>query len=105
MTTRAVFGDAEAARTVATRLRADGFEATVVKAPFAGEDDDEDHAWAVSTDAPTVMVELLAEEHEGWWEDDEAAGPSTPPVPPAPSAPPPVELPDGPRRTKGHWPA
>ena len=96
MTPRAMFGDAEEARSVAARLRADGFEADVVKEHFAGEDDDEDPAWAVSTDAPSFLVELVAEEHDGWVEADQT---------PRPSARPPLDLPDGPRRTKGHWPS
>jgi len=94
MSTRAVFGDEADARSVAARLRSDGFDAQVDKELFAGEDDDEDHAWAVSTDAPTFVVEVLVEEHDGWLD----AG-----RPIDKTAPAPWELPDGPRRTKGHW--
>ena len=98
MRRRAVFHDAEDAHAVAARLRAAGFEADAGKEPFAGEDDDEDHAWAVITDAPAVMLELLAEERGGWLEDDGPGRPSA-------GRPPPLDLPDGPRRKKGHWPS
>jgi hypothetical protein len=90
---RAVFFDDAAARAVADRLRADGFEAVVAREPFAGEDDDEDHPWAVATDAPAVLVELLAEPYDGWLDDDPATGPA--------SRPPPLDLPQQPRRTNG----
>ena len=69
------------------RLRADGYDAAVAREPFAGEDDDEDHPWAVSSDAPEVTVELLVEEYDGWLEHDTdpprrpAYHPSTCPTP------------------------
>jgi hypothetical protein len=66
---------------------------------FAGEDDDEDHAWAVLTDAPEVVLELLAEEHDGWVDHDEP--PTSRPASPSPLSP--LDLPDGPRRIKGHF--
>jgi hypothetical protein len=62
----AVFFERHDAENVAARLSADGFVAQVVRERFAGEDDDEDHPWAVLTDAPEVMVELLVEAHDGW---------------------------------------
>lgn len=99
MTPRAVFDDEQSAHLVAARLRTDGFDADVAKEHFAGEDDDEDPAWAVSTDAPSFLVEVLAEEHDGWMEADPSPAAS------APFVPPPLDLPDGPRRTKGHWPS
>ncbi len=86
---RGVFFEEDDARAVVARLVADGFEASCEREPFAGEDDDEDHPWVVSTDAPAVMLELLAEHHDGWLEPDE---------PPAPTAP--LVLPDAPRRLK-----
>ena len=63
---RAIFFDEGDAQAVVRRLRADGFEASVERERLAGEDDDEDHPWAVLTDAPQVMVELLVEAHGGW---------------------------------------
>ncbi len=87
--------DDEWARAVAARLRANGFEAGVTRERFAGEDDDEDQPWVVSTDAPDLMVELLVEEYDGWLDD---TGPD-----PGPALPP-LDLPAAPRRIKGHFP-
>jgi len=87
---RGIFFDEDDARAVAARLRTDGYAADVVRERLAGEDDDEDHPWAVVTDAPSVMLELLVDAHEGWL-DDEAA-PAT--------AVPPLDLPAAPRRLK-----
>lgn len=76
------------AHAVAARLSGNGFDAAVVRAAFAGEDDDEDHPWAVTTNAPAVMLELLAEERDGWVDHDE----------PQHDAPVRIELPTAPRR-------
>jgi hypothetical protein len=84
-----VFFDEEHARAAVARLVRDGYEATCRREHFAGEDDDEDHPWAVVTDAPEVALELLVEEYDGWLEPDEPPPPATPLV-----------LPDAPRRTK-----
>ena len=65
-TVRGIFFDEDDARSVAARLRADGFEATVQRERLAGEDDDEDHPWAVLTDAPEAALDLLVERHDGW---------------------------------------
>ncbi len=87
---RGFFFDEHDARAVAGRLVRDGFEASCARQPLAGEDDDEDHPWAVRTDAPVAMLELLVEQHDGWLET------------PEPTAPPePMVLPDAPRRLKG----
>ena len=86
---RGVFFDEDHARTAASRLLRDGFEATYEREHFAGEDDDEDHPWVVSTDAPVAMLELLVEQFDGWLEQD------TPPPPTIP-----LVLPDAPRRVK-----
>jgi N-acetyl-1-D-myo-inositol-2-amino-2-deoxy-alpha-D-glucopyranoside deacetylase len=86
---RGVFFGEDDARAVVARLAADGFEASCEREPFAGEDDDEDHPWVVSTDAPAVMLEILVEHHDGWLEPDEPPAPTTPLV-----------LPDAPRRLK-----
>ena len=97
MTMRAVFHEEGDAREVEARLRRSGFDAAVVQERLAGEDDDEDHPWAVLTDAPEPVVEVLVEERDGWLDH----GPAVPD--PGASAPAPLELPDGPRRVKGHW--
>jgi len=89
---RAVFHEQDDAETVVARLRREGWDAMVAQDRFAGEDDDEDHAWAVLTDAPEVVLELLTEEHDGWVDHDEP-----------PASPSPLDLPDGPRRIKGHF--
>ena len=86
---RGVFFDEHHARAVVARLLRDGFDASCEREPFAGEDDDEDHPWVVSSDAPVVMLELLVEEYDGWLEPDE---------PPPAAAP--LVLPTAPRRVK-----
>lgn len=96
MSVRAVLYEEDHARQVADRLRAGGFDAEVARDRFAGEDDDEDHPWTVLTDAPAFMVEVLVEAYDGWVDDE-------PPDAPSP-APAPLDLPDGPRRVKGHFP-
>ena len=95
MTVRALLYEEEHARAVAERLRAAGFDAAAARERFAGEDDDEDHPWVVLTDAPAFMVEVLVEEYDGWLDD----------APPEPAPPPaqPLDLPDAPRRVKGHF--
>ena len=92
---RAVFHEEDDARAVVARLRRDGFDAEASRERFAGEDDDEDHPWAVVTDAPEFALELLAEEYDGWVDHDVAP----PPAPPTS----PVDLPSAPRRVKGHF--
>ncbi len=84
----AVFDEEDAARTVADRLRVSGFTARVARGRFHGEDDDEDQPWQVVTDAPGFMLEVLADEHDGWVED---VAPTPPPTAP-------LELPRTPRR-------
>ncbi|CUR56277.1 conserved hypothetical protein [metagenome] len=85
---RGIFFDEEHARAVSARLRHDGYDATVQRERLAGEDDDEDHPWAVLTDAPGVAFELLVDQYDGWLDDDE------PPAAPAR----PLDLPTAPRR-------
>ena len=87
---RAIFFDEDDAQAVAARLRADGFEATVERERLAGEDDDEDHPWAVTSDAPAFMLEVLVDSHDGWLDEGEDAVPSLPPL----------DLPAAPRRIK-----
>ncbi|RNL65021.1 hypothetical protein EFK50_03335 [Nocardioides marmoriginsengisoli] len=86
---RGIFFDEDAAREVERQLAADGFEVTVTREPFAGEDDDEDHPWSVATDAPPVVLELLIDKYDGWLDDDII--PTAPILPPTP-------LPEAPRR-------
>ena len=88
--------DEEDARRAADRLRAGGFGVEVVRGRFAGEDDDEDQPWVVSTDAPFALLEIAVEEYDGWVEDDVASSP--PGSPSAPPLPPPLSLPTVPIR-------
>ncbi len=88
---RGVVDDETDARAVADRLRGDGWQAHVERERFAGEDDDEDHAWAVVTDAPQVALELLVDERGGWVDPGDEG--------PRPGLAPP-ELPSAPRRVK-----
>ena len=92
---RVVFHEEDEATAVVARLRASGFDAQAERERFAGEDDDEDHSWAVVTDAPGLVVEILAEEYDGWVDHEEP----TPAAPPAPL----LDLPAAPRRIKGHF--
>lgn len=91
---RAIFFDADDARAVVARLRADGFEARTERERLAGEDDDEAHPWAVVTDAPAFMLEVLVDTHDGWL--DEEAGVDVEQIAPLP----PLHLPMAPKRIK-----
>jgi hypothetical protein len=84
---RGIVFDEESARAIEQRLRGDGYAVTVSRERFAGEDDDEDQPWAISTDAPVVALELLLETYDGWLDD------APKPMPAAP-----ITLPDAPRR-------
>jgi hypothetical protein len=97
---RAIFFDEDDARAVAARLRADGFEATVARERLAGEDDDEDHPWAVLSDAPELMVDLLVDEYDGWLDHEASGGEADPTVAPTGPRPPPLDLPAAPKRIK-----
>ncbi len=87
---RAIFFDEDDAQAVVARLRADGFEARVERERLSGEDDDEDHPWAVTSDAPAFLLEVLVDTHDGWL--DEGADATTPA--------PPLDLPAAPKRVK-----
>lgn len=60
-----LFDEADA-QAVGRALAANGFSIRIDQVRFAGDDDDEDHPWAVWTDAPHVMLELAADEFDGW---------------------------------------
>ncbi|MFW6775814.1 hypothetical protein ACOACO_16135 [Nocardioides sp. CPCC 205120] len=89
---RAIFFSDDDAEEAAARLRRDGYDAEVVRERLAGEDDDEDHPWAVLTDAPAFVLEVVVDDLDGWL--DEA-----PPEAPAPPLPP-LDLPAAPKRIK-----
>jgi 8-oxo-dGTP diphosphatase len=101
---RGVFDERDEAAAVVARLRSEGYEAWTERERFAGEDDDEDHAWAVLTDAPAVRLELLIEEHDGWFdatdatEATDATDLAHPAGPHATTPPTPLDLPRTPRR-------
>ena len=79
---RGIFFDEDDARAVVARLIGDGYDATMVRERLAGEDDDEDHPWAVLTDAPRSVLELLVDEYDGWLDERgrrDAAPPGRPP--------------------------
>ncbi len=99
MNLRAVFYEEEHAVAVVGRLVADGFGAHLDRERFAGEDDDEDHPWAVVTDAPEFVLDMLVEQYDGWLEVEGAAGGTA-----TPPGVPPLDLPDAPRRIKNHFP-
>lgn len=94
-TLRAIVFDEDDAAAVAARLRSDGYDAWVERERLAGEDDDEDHPWAVLSDAPEVVLEVLVDEHDGWL-DREHGDPGGSWQPAAT----PLDLPTQPRRIK-----
>ncbi|HYH33708.1 MAG TPA: hypothetical protein VD814_01010 [Nocardioides sp.] len=85
---RAIFFDEDDARAARARLRADGYDAAIERERLAGEDDEADHPWAVVSDAPEVVLELLVDEHDGWLDVGE----------PVERVLPPLDLPAAPRR-------
>jgi hypothetical protein len=91
---RAIFFEEDDARAVVARLRADGFEAHIERERLSGEDDDEDHPWAVLSDAPAFMLEVLVDTHDGWLDEEpDPGGEQAAPLPP-------LHLPTAPRRIK-----
>ncbi|WP_110239363.1 hypothetical protein [Nocardioides gilvus] len=95
---RAIFFDEDQAREVLSRLLRDGFAASLGRERLAGEDDDEDHPWAVLSDAPEFLLELLVDEYDGWLDTEDSDGPEGVLGPPAGL--PPLNLPSQPRRVK-----
>jgi hypothetical protein len=89
---RGIFFDEDDARTVVGRLAGEGYDASLARERLAGEDDDEDHPWAVVTHAPDLVLELLVDEFDGWLDDDHEE--------PSSALPPPLDLPTAPKRIK-----
>ena len=83
---RGIFFDEDEARAVVAALVADGYGAEVSRERLAGEDDDEDHPWAVVTDAPEIALELLVERYDGWLDLD-VPEPTRVELPPLPTQP------------------
>jgi hypothetical protein len=90
---RGIFFDEDTARNVERLLSADGYDVALSRVRYAGEDDDEDHPWAVGTDAPPLVLEVLVDRYDGWL-DDEAPDPE----PATRLVLPPAKLPDAPKR-------
>lgn len=86
---RGIFFEEDDARAVVARLVAAGYAATAERERLAGEDDDEDHPWAVLTDAPEAELDLLVDQFDGWLDTDETGASRAP-----------IELPTGPRKIK-----
>ncbi len=84
---RGIFFDEGSAREVERLLRADGYDVVLAREAYAGEDDDEDHPWSITTDAPAIALELLVDRFDGWPDDGTVE-----------AAPEPLDLPAAPRR-------
>lgn len=84
-----VFEESDAVA-VATALRNSGYDAEIVRERLAGEDDDEGHPWAILSDAPVLLLEVLIDEVDGWLDVPEPVVPDLPPL----------TLPPGPKRLK-----
>ena len=88
---RGIFFDEEHARSAALSLVRAGYQAEVVRERLSGEDDEEDHPWAVVTDAPEIQLDMLVEMYDGWLDPDDEEPPAPPVV---------LPLPDQPKRIK-----
>ncbi len=89
MSGRGIFFDEDDARAAADRLTREGYDVTLTRERLAGEDDDTDHPWALVTDASDLVLELLVDDYDGWFDAEE----------PAPAVPP-LVLPVAPKRIK-----
>jgi hypothetical protein len=94
---RGIFFDEDDAQAAVARLVAEGYDARAERERLAGEDDDEGHPWAVLTDAPELVLELLVDEYDGWLDAGEDLD-----EPDRPTGAP-LELPSEPRKIKGHF--
>jgi hypothetical protein len=92
---RGIFFDEDDARAAALALVRGGYTAEVVRERLAGEDDDEDHPWAVLTDAPEIQLDLLVDMYDGWLDFEEPSAEDS-----APRPGPPLPLPEQPKRIK-----
>jgi hypothetical protein len=90
-TPRGIFFDEDHARAALLALERDGWSAVLVRERLAGEDDDEDHPWAITSDAPEHVLDVLVDVYDGWLDHEESS-----PAPP----PPPLDLPRAPRRAR-----
>lgn len=98
---RAIFFDDAAAAAAQARLAGAGYTAEVVRERLAGEDDEDDHPWAVLSDAPEVVLDLLVEEFEGWLDfEDQPSADFPGSVRGASGTPGPMDLPEAPKRIK-----
>ena len=88
---RGIFFDEDDARAAVARLIADGYDAKLARERLAGEDDDEDHPWAVTTDAPELVLDLLVDTYDGWLDNEDVDARATAP---------PLDLPTSPLRVK-----
>ncbi|QIX27697.1 hypothetical protein ncot_14655 [Nocardioides sp. JQ2195] len=86
---RGIFFEEDDAQAVVAQLLRDGWEASVQRERLAGEDDDEDHPWAVLTDAPDIVFEVLVDQYDGWLDAEEQAPAAAP-----------LDLPTAPKRIK-----
>jgi hypothetical protein len=86
---RGIFFDEDDAAAVVARLRSSGYDAHLERERLSGEDDDEDHPWAVLTDAPELVLDVLVDEYDGWLDVAEEPPAATP-----------LELPTAPRKIK-----
>lgn len=80
MSARGIFFDEDDARAAAARLAAQGYDAALTRERLAGEDDDDDHPWALTTDAPDTVLELLVDEYDGWFDVAESPAATLPPL-------------------------
>ncbi len=63
---RGIFFDEDHARSWWPRNSStSGYRAKVERERLAGEDDDDDHPWAVLSNAPELVLELLVDEYDG----------------------------------------
>jgi len=95
---RGIFFDEDDARAAALALVRGGYTAEVVRERLAGEDDDEDHPWAVVTDAPEIQLDMLVDMYDGWLDPEDTG--DTGDTGDAQAAPGALPLPDQPKRLK-----